>query len=328
MVNSTVTVSPELVMAQFNALKQENYALQKENSKLKSDLKFETELRIRTEIELENLKNEIENKNKKRGKKEKVQEYTPVKINGVKKATKADNIRSYNDFKIIQGYMLDKVKTARNRDKSAWMRNYALWTCGCAFGLRCGDLLKFKFSYVLNDNLTFRDKVFVNESKTKKLQHCIITEVVQKTLTEYFEFLNWNFNFNDYIFSNFRSENDCLTVNQVWDIYNKIGKELDLPFHFSTHTMRKSFANIAITIDKSNLDPYLIVKCQGLLNHSNSTTTMRYMGALQQMYDKSRRTVSDFLLGKTDKKELTLDSECSEHSIDEIWELLNEIIGN
>lgn len=328
MVNNTVTVSPELVMAQFNALKQENYALQKENSKLKSDLKSETELRIRTEIELENLKTEIKNKKNRKSKKTKIQEYSPIKDNGVRKATKSDNIKCYNDFKVIQDYMLDKVKTARNRDKAAWMRNYALWTCGCAFGLRCGDLLKFKFSYVLNDDLTFRDKVFVNESKTQKLQYCIITEVIKKTLIEYFDFLNWDFNLNDYIFSNFRKENDCLTVNQVWDIYNKIGKELNLPFHFSTHTMRKSFANIAITIDKSNIDPYLIVKCQGLLNHSNSTTTMRYMGALQQMYNKSRRTVSDFLLGKTDKKELILDSECSEHSIDEIWELLNEIIGN
>ena len=64
--------------------------------------------------------------------------------------------------------------------------------------------------------------------------------------------------------------------------------------------VNRSFANIAACVDKSSIDMNAITKIQGLLNHSDQRVTMRYLGTYQQMFDRARESVSDFVLGKTD----------------------------
>jgi len=93
--------------------------------------------------------------------------------------------------------------------------------------------------------------------------------------------------------------------------------------------MRKSFANIAACVDKSNIDMNAITKIQGLLNHSNQKTTMKYLGSFQDMFDKARITVSDFVLGRTDTHELIAGNAYSIDDIMEKIEALNEkLAGN
>lgn len=71
-----------------------------------------------------------------------------------------------------------------------------------------------------------------------------------------------------------------------------------------SHTMRKSFANIAACVDKSTIDMNAITKIQGLLNHSDQRVTMRYLGTYQDMFDRARVAVSEFVLGRTDVHQL------------------------
>lgn len=52
----------------------------------------------------------------------------------------------------------------------------------------------------------------------------------------------------------------------------------------------------------------VITKIQGLLNHSNQQTTLRYLGKFAEMYDRARVSVSDFIMGKTDIHELNAGS--------------------
>ena len=89
-----------------------------------------------------------------------------------------------------------------------------------------------------------------------------------------------------------------------WKIISDAGKALNLPINIGSHTMRKSFANIAACVDKSTIDMNAITKIQGLLNHSDQRVTMRYLGKFQEMFDRARVAVSDFVLGKTDVNEL------------------------
>ena len=51
-----------------------------------------------------------------------------------------------------------------------------------------------------------------------------------------------------------------------WKILSDAGKALSLPIIIGSHTMRKSFANIAACVDKSSIDMNAITKIQGLLN--------------------------------------------------------------
>ena len=68
--------------------------------------------------------------------------------------------------------------------------------------------------------------------------------------------------------------------------------------------MRKSFANIAACVDKSCIDMNAVTKIQGLLNHSDQRVTMKYLGTYQDMFDRARIAVSDFVLGKTGVEEI------------------------
>ena len=111
-------------------------------------------------------------------------------------------------------------------------------------------------------------------------------------------------------------------VEYGWKILSDAGKALSLPIVIGSHTMRKSFANIAACADKAVIDMNAVTKIQGLLNHSDQKVTMRYLGTFQDMYDRARIAVSDFVLGKTDIHELKVGNTLS---LDEIISKLDQI---
>lgn len=224
-------------------------------------------------------------------------EYCDFKSDGKRKPHAADSIRSYEDLVAVQNYFLDKGK----------VRDYMLWTVGIAFGLRISDLLNLKIRNILNDDLTFREHITVIEQKTSKLNSCLITEAVVDAVTKYFDSIGWKFNLDDYLFSS-RKTKGKMYEEYGWKIISDAGKALKLPINIGSHTMRKSFANIVACVDKSSIDMNVITKIQGLLNHSNQQTTLRYLGKFAEMYDRARVSVSDFIMGKTDIHELNAGS--------------------
>lgn len=217
-------------------------------------------------------------------------EYSEVKSDGKRKARPAEPIRSYDDFVAIQNYFLERGK----------VRDWAMWTIGVSLGLRISDLLSLKIHSLLNDDKkTFRKRLMVLEQKTSKLNNCLITESVVAAATRLFDSMNWQFELNDYLFKSNKTKGKMFE-EYGWKILSDAGKALDLPIVIGSHTMRKSFANIAACVDKSCIDMNSITKIQGLLNHADQRVTMRYLGTYQQMFDKARQSVSDFVLGKTD----------------------------
>lgn len=217
-------------------------------------------------------------------------EYSEVKSDGKRKARPAEPIRSYEDFVAIQKYFLERGK----------VRDWAMWTIGVSLGLRVSDLLSLKIHSLLNDDKkTFRKRLMVLEQKTSKLNNCLITESVVAAATRLFDSMNWQFELDDYLFKSNKTKGKMFE-EYGWKILSDAGKALDLPIVIGSHTMRKSFANIAACVDKSCIDMNSITKIQGLLNHADQRVTMRYLGTYQQMFDKARQSVSDFVLGKTD----------------------------
>ena len=107
-----------------------------------------------------------------------------------------------------------------------------------------------------------------------------------------------------------------------WRILSSAGKAVGLPIVIGSHTMRKSFANIAACVDKSCIDMNSITKIQGLLNHSDQRVTMKYLGAYQEMFDRARIAVSDFVLGKTDVNELVAGNQ---YTVDDVMGRLDAL---
>ena len=221
-------------------------------------------------------------------------EYSEVKSDGKRKAHPAEPIRSYEDFAKIQNYFLEQGR----------IRDWAMWTIGVSLGLRISDLLSLKIHSLLNDDKkTFRKRLVVKEQKTSKINNCLITEAVVDAATRLFDSMNWQFELDDYLFKS-RKTKGKMFEEYGWKILSDAGKALDLPIVIGSHTMRKSFANIAACVDQSSIDMNSITKIQGLLNHADQRVTMRYLGTYQQMFDRAREAVSDFVMGKTDVHEI------------------------
>ncbi len=278
--------------------------LEYENKQLREDLALERSERYNQTKRIEELEAkivELETNPPKRHRRTKAEieaaetaaPYSEFKSDGKRKAHPADPIRSYEDFKAIQNYFLKKKD----------VRNWALWTIGVSLGLRISDLLSLRVGNLINADHTFKERIRIIEQKTSKANNCLITPSVKDAATKLFKSINWQVNLDDFLFMSNKTKGK-MTEEYGWKILSDAGKALNLPITIGSHTMRKSFANIAACVDKSSIDMNAITKIQGLLNHSDQRVTMRYLGTYQAMFDKAREAVSDFCLGKTDVHEL------------------------
>lgn len=238
-------------------------------------------------------------------------EFSEFKSDGKRKPRPAEPIRSYEDFAAIQSYFMEQGK----------IRDWAMWTIGVSLGLRISDLLSLKIGHLLNDDKTFRQRVHIVEQKTLKINNCLITQSVVDAATKLFDSMDWNFELDDYLFKSNKTKGK-MYEEYGWKILSDAGKALSLPIIIGSHTMRKSFANIAACVDKSSIDMNAITKIQGLLNHSDQRVTMRYLGTYQQMFDKAREAVSEFVLGKTDIHEIVAGNN---YTIDDIVSKIDQL---
>ena len=306
-----VVVNPELYIIQIEHLTAELEKRDSEIARLSALLSYERSLREEAERKLGIQPTEapMPKKRKRREVTVETNTYSEFKSDGKRKARPADPIRSYSDFKAIQQYFLDKGN----------IRDWTMWTIGVAFGLRISDLLSLRFCHVLEaDKHTFRPRIQIYEQKTGKSNNCLITPAVTDALTKYLDSLGWIFDMDGFLFPS-RKTKGKMYEEYGWKILSDAGKALQLPIVIGSHTIRKSFANIAACVDKSCLDMNSITKIQGLLNHGDQKVTMKYLGSYQAMFDRARLAVSDFILGKTDVDELIAGNL---HTIDDVFERL------
>lgn len=316
-----IVFSPEIYTMQIASLRRDLEVANKTISTLSIQLDYERSLREELEEKVRlNKLDIVETSHPKPVKRTRKQrEVTPennaycdFKSDGKRKPHAAESIRSYTDFKMIQDYFLEKNK----------IRDWAMWTIGVSMGLRISDLLSLKFgNLVKDDRKTIRERVQIFEQKTGKLNNILITEAVVRALQTYLDSIHWEFDLNGFLFPS-RKTKGKMYEEYGWKILSDAGKALDLPLVIGSHTMRKSFANIAACVDKSCVDMNSVTKVQGLLNHGDQKVTMRYLGAYQNMFDKARIAVSDFVLGKTDVDEIFAGGH---YTIDDVFERVDAL---
>lgn len=215
----------------------------------------------------------------------------------------AEPVRSLDDIRAIQNYFLSKNQ----------VRNYAIFTVGVCTGLRVSDLFLLKLSDVLNEDLSFKDEICIKEKKTGKLtsninDSCLITEAIRISLSKYLSTRNIKSLDEPLFYSRKagRFGDHSLDPRTGWRIFKQAQIALNLPYNMGSHTMRKSFVNIAVSIGgKANVDMTKLISVQHMLRHSDYRTTMTYLRLSSLFTEKARINVSDFVLGKTDKNDLT-----------------------
>lgn len=311
-----IVLSPELYLMQVKVLQEELARKERDIQRLTDQIEYEQSLREKVEKQPVESSSQNETKEKKKRKKREVtpdtNAYSDFKSDGKRKPHAADSIRSYDDYHAIEMYYLNRGQ----------IRDWAMWTIGVSLGLRISDLLSLRFGHLIDkDKKTIKKRLQIYEQKTGKLNNCLVTEAVKLALERYLASIKCVFDLDGYLFPSKKTKGK-MYEECGWRILSSAGKALKLPLVIGSHTMRKSFANIAACVDKSCVDMNAITKIQGLLNHSDQRVTMSYLGTYQDMYDRARIAVSDFVLGKTNVNEIIAGNQ---HTTDDVFGKLDEI---
>ena len=201
----------------------------------------------------------------------------------------AEPIKSMNDIINISQFL---IRENRFRDNM-------LFIVGINFGLRVSDLRTLRFSHLINNDFTFRDRFAILEKKTKNTRkhkrnrYITINHAVIEAVTLYLEHTK-NVHLSDYMF---RSEsnrggnlNEPLSSKSVDRILKGIAKDIGLGNSMSTHSLRKTFAYHQMVM--SGNDPRKLLLLQKMFGHSSAAQTLDYIGITSEEIDEAYRNLN------------------------------------
>ncbi|WP_171682457.1 site-specific integrase [Paenibacillus planticolens] len=174
----------------------------------------------------------------------------------------------------------NQINTMKKILKSASLRDYCLFTLGINSGLRISDLLKLKVSDVIDISGEIKERIYIREKKTNKVKDFPISKVANEALKEYLTNRK-DLSYDEPLFISRKQYTGkaSLQRDQAYKIINNAAKSIGIKDRIGTHTLRKTFGYHAY---QSGVDITLIQK---LLNHSASSTTLRYIGITQEKMD-------------------------------------------
>ena len=199
---------------------------------------------------------------------------------GKKKAQAADSVKTLEEIEKIKDYFINRKE----------YRNYCLFIIGITTGYRCGDLLNLSFSNFLNEDYSWKQEIDIIEQKAKKRRKMPITESIKKAVNLYINQIKY-FEFDEYIFKSQKGENKPIGISPARAIFNKMAKDLNLPYHCSTHFLRKTFAYWFLQIHKNDMTA--LATLQDILNHSSERMTLKYCGIEKEQKDKMLKNLAN-----------------------------------
>jgi integrase len=155
-------------------------------------------------------------------------------------------------------------------------RNYVMFMIGIYSGLRISDILKLRVVDVKN-----KDHFYVREKKTGKENRIYINDELRPIIRRYIV----NMQISDYLFTSRKGTNKPISRVQAYKILNRAAKKFGLE-SCGCHTTRKTFGfHLYQQTGK-------IGEIKRLLNHSNESTTMRYIGITDESKDNAIKKLS------------------------------------
>ncbi|BCJ98097.1 tyrosine-type recombinase/integrase [Anaerocolumna chitinilytica] len=147
---------------------------------------------------------------------------------------------------------------------------------GIYSGLRISDILKFRVRDV-------RDKhyLMIREQKTKKEKKFAMNDELIPIIDEYIE----DKKDYEYLFKSRQGKNEPITRQQAYNILKEAAAAFGL-MAIGTHTLRKTFGYHMYQQTKD------IVTIKEILNHSDISITLRYIGINQDIKDSTMKRLS------------------------------------
>lgn len=287
-----IDMSPQFELA---ALRQKVMELESRlNAERAAKLEVELQLRETVDDRNANWKQEMSQEERDRIRAEELAAFqkriaTGLTSDGRPLPRPADAFRSYTE--------MTQFLEALKHTGRLGVRNWALMRCGICFGLRVSDMLRLRWSWLKNADGTWRDRLSIVEKKTSKINRILITDAVKETLDEYANWLG-SYDYNGLVFC--KTTGAAMNTKVAARIFTELNETVGLPIHISSHTMRKTFANIILSCYDGTMQVEAIDKAQRALNHADQRSTGHYLAVIDSEVDKARIAVSDFVLGKTD----------------------------
>ena len=174
---------------------------------------------------------------------------------------------------------IDEAPDENKRQIAA--RNKMLFLIGINVGLRASDLCGLKWSFFFNNDGEFKEFYTLMPKKTRKQKKFVkifLNQAVKKAIEIYVNDYPIE-DLNDYLFKS-RKGDKCITEISLGRIIKDAAQEANIKKNICSHSLRKTWA---YTIwhnakDKSKA----LVMLQQCLNHSDSITTMRYIGIMDE----------------------------------------------
>ena len=142
-------------------------------------------------------------------------------------------------------------------------RDYIMFIIGINSGLRISDLLKLK-----TKDLKGKKSIKIQEKKTKKPRTIHLDSIYDEIQSYIAD------NPSEWMFPSRQGINP-ISATQAYRQLVKAGNMVDIDF-IGTHTMRKTFGYWHYVMHNN------LAQLQGILNHSSSQITLRYIGITEE----------------------------------------------
>ncbi|MEK4187202.1 MULTISPECIES: site-specific integrase [unclassified Paenibacillus] len=150
-------------------------------------------------------------------------------------------------------------------------RNHLMFVFGINTGLRIQDILKLRVRDVSGE------QIVMTEMKTKKRKFIQLNPTLKREIKKY----TADMDKDDYLFpSRQGGKNKPIKRDMAYKVMRKAADEFGL-VDIGTHTLRKTFGYHMYQKTKD------ITLVQNLLNHSDKSITMRYIGMDQDMMNNA-----------------------------------------
>lgn len=201
----------------------------------------------------------------------------PNKVAGV--SSEVYPFNTQEEIKAIIDVLDKRINEAINENqRMIAYRNKLLFLLGINLSLRASDLVTLKWNFFFDDE-GFKDFYTLQPKKQKKQNKFVklfFNQAVKKAITDYIEEYPIQ-DMNDYLFKS-RKGNGAITEKSLWKIIVDVSSDAGITKNVGSHSLRKTFGFWAWhnAEDKNKA----LVTLQMLFNHSDTQTTLRYIGLL------------------------------------------------
>ena len=171
---------------------------------------------------------------------------------------------------------IEKIYDMADYLKNRNLRDYVMFMFGIYTGLRISDILKLRVRDVRD-----KESIYIREMKTDKEKKFNINPELKPIIREYIK----DKKDYEYLFKSRQDKNKPISRQQAYHVLNSAADALGIS-RVGTHTLRKTWGyhTYQTTHDA--------VGIKEILNHSDISVTLRYIGINQDNKDKIMNSLS------------------------------------